>query len=162
MANCSIPNSILANGRTSTRSSRRSRKRENQRTASVLVILLWESSVQKRRQVRHGESVIWRTAALQSALSARSIRPWALDVGRCVFSTIWRVKGAWWPSRSSKPWSSRLAGRDRFDSYPLRHLISDRHPEWSEAESRNSPAVPTGNSPGFLDLAWNSKVTERR
>ena len=125
MANCSIPNSILANGRTSTRSSRRSRKRNNQRAASVVVIPRWDSSVQKRRQVRHGESVLWRTAALQTALSARRTRRWTFDVTRSVFSAIWRVKGAWWPSRSSKPPSSRLAGRDRFDSYPLRHLIFD-------------------------------------
>jgi hypothetical protein len=152
MVNCSIPNSILANGRTPTGSSRRSRKRENQRTASVLVIPGWESSLQKRRQVRRGESVLWRTAALQNALNARKIWPWTLDVGRCVFSIIWRVKGAWWPSRSSKPPSFRLAGRDRFDSYPLRHLISDHRPERSEAESNDSEAMPTGNWPGFPDF----------
>ncbi len=162
MANCSTPNSILANGRTSTRWSRRLRKRENQRTASVLVIPRWESSVQERRQVHHGESVLGRTVALQNALSARKIQFWALNAGCCMFSTIWRVKGAWWPSRSSKPSLSRLAGRDRFDSYPLRHLISDRRPERSEVESNDSEAVPTGNSPGFIDLASNSKMTERR
>ena len=162
MANCSIPNSSPASGRISTRSLRRSRKQNSRTLAFVSVIRRLAFSLQKRGQVRHGESVLRRTAALQTALSARKIRRWTLDVGRWVFSTIWRVKGAWWPSRSSKPWSSRLAGRDRFDSYPLRHLISDRRPERSEAESRNSPAVPTGNSPGFLDLAWNSKVTERR
>ena len=32
----------------------------------------------------------------------------------------WREKGAWWSPRSSKPLSARSAGRDRFDSYPLR------------------------------------------
>src|SRR5690242_15693654 len=37
-----------------------------------------------------------------------------------------RVKGAWWPSRSSKPLSVRYSpGRGRFDSYPLRLLIFD-------------------------------------
>ena len=41
-------------------------------------------------------------------------------------STIWRVKGAWWPSRSSKPLSIRQPpDRGRFDSYPLRHSIFD-------------------------------------
>src|SRR5262249_54987021 len=34
----------------------------------------------------------------------------------------WRVMGAWWPPRSSKPLSARCAGRGMFDSYPLRHL----------------------------------------
>jgi hypothetical protein len=33
------------------------------------------------------------------------------------------VKGAWWPSRSSKP-SSPRKWRGRFDSYPLRLSIS--------------------------------------
>jgi four helix bundle protein len=33
----------------------------------------------------------------------------------------WRVKGAWWSSRSSKPLSvPHTRGRGRFDSYPLR------------------------------------------
>jgi hypothetical protein len=125
MANCSIPNSSPANGRISTRSLRRSRKQNSHTLASVSVIRRLACSLQKQRQVRHVESVVRRTAALQSALSARKIQRWTLDVGRWVFLAIWRVNGAWWPSRSSKPPSSRLAGRDRFDSYPLRHLIFD-------------------------------------
>jgi len=41
-------------------------------------------------------------------------------------STIRRVKGAWWPSRSSKLLSIRQPpDRGRFDSYPLRHSIFD-------------------------------------
>src|SRR5260370_31033628 len=41
-------------------------------------------------------------------------------------STIRRVKGAWWPSRSSKPLSIRQPpDRGRFDSYPLRDSIFD-------------------------------------
>ena len=32
----------------------------------------------------------------------------------------WRVTGAWWPPRSSKPLAVRLSDRSRFDSYPLR------------------------------------------
>jgi hypothetical protein len=36
-------------------------------------------------------------------------------------SEIWRVKGAWWPSRSSKPLlAPRMRDQGRFDSYPLR------------------------------------------
>jgi hypothetical protein len=124
MANCSTPNSILANGRILTRSLRRSRKPNSRTLAFISVIRRLAFSLQKRREVRHGESVLRRTAALQSALSARKIRRWTLDVGRWVFSTIWRVKGAWWPSRSSKP-SSPRKWRGRFDSYPLRHLIFD-------------------------------------
>ena len=124
MANCSTPNSILANGRILTRSLRRSRKQNSRTLAFISLIRRLAFSPQKRRQVRHGESGLRRTAALQSALSGRKIRRWTLDVGRWVFSAIWRVKGAWWPSRSSKP-SSPRKWRGRFDSYPLRHLISD-------------------------------------
>jgi hypothetical protein len=49
---------------------------------------------------------------------------WTLDVERWTFSSscFRRVKGAWWPSRSSKP-SLVGNGRDRFDSYPLRHFM---------------------------------------
>jgi hypothetical protein len=111
MAKCSIPNSSPANGRISTRSLGRSKRRNNQRTASIRVISRC-CSVQKRR---HG-------AARQSALHARE--SWTLDVGRWVFFPIRRVKGAWWPSRSSKP-SSLRKWRGRFDSYPLRHFVSD-------------------------------------
>src|SRR5436190_14351048 len=39
-------------------------------------------------------------------------------------SAIRRVKGAWWPSRSSKP-SLPRKWRGRFDSYPLRQIIFD-------------------------------------
>jgi hypothetical protein len=49
-------------------------------------------------------------------------------LGRWVFAffVFWRVKGAWWPSRSSKPLSVRYSpGRGRFDSYPLRLFIFD-------------------------------------
>src|SRR5207249_7802134 len=59
-------------------------------------------------------------STLNAQRSIQIIGRWMLDVGRWTFSSSWRVKGAWWPSRSSKPPSSRLAGRDRFDSYPLR------------------------------------------
>ena len=37
-----------------------------------------------------------------------------------------RVKGAWWPPRSSKPLSVCFAGRGKFDSYPLRQLRERR------------------------------------
>ena len=124
MANCSIPNSSPASGRISTRSLRRSRKQNSQPIACTSVNRGWWLDVRKRRQVRHVESVLWRTAALQSAFRAQEIRRWTLEVGRWVFSAIRRVKGAWWPSRSSKP-SSLRNWRGRFDSYPLRRSIFD-------------------------------------
>src|ERR1022692_3820496 len=53
----------------------------------------------------------------QSSRSSSIVQHWAFDVKRWMFSVVWRVKGAWWPSRSSKP-PSAGNGRDRFDSYP--------------------------------------------
>jgi hypothetical protein len=123
MANCSIPNSSPASGRISTRSLRRSRRQNSQPFACTSVNRGCWLDVRKRSQVRHVESVLWRTAALQSALRA-PIRRWTLDVERWEFSALRRVKGAWWPSRSSKP-SSLRKWRGRFDSYPLRLLICD-------------------------------------
>jgi hypothetical protein len=120
MAKCSIPNSSPASGRISTRSLRRSRKQNSQPSASASVIHRSAFSLQKRPQVRHVESVLWRWAAIQSTLRARKIQ----SVIRNRQSAIRRVKGAWWSSRSSKPSSSRK-WRGRFDSYPLRQIIFD-------------------------------------
>jgi hypothetical protein len=118
MANCSIPNSSPASGRISTRSLRRSRKQNSQPRASVSVIRRSVFRLQGRRQVRHLESVRWRTGAFQSETAARKIQS-AIPNRQ---SAIRRVKGAWWPSRSSKP-SSPRKWRGRFDSYPLRQII---------------------------------------
>ena len=120
MANCSIPNSSPANGRISTRSSRRSRNQNSQPRASVFVIRRSAFRVQERRQVRHPESVRWQTAAFKSGTAARKIQSAICNRQ----SAIRRVKGAWWPSRSSKP-SSPRKWRGRFDSYPLRLFIFD-------------------------------------
>jgi hypothetical protein len=120
MANCSIQNSSLASGRISTRSLRRSRKQNSQPHASASVTRCSAFSPQRRLQVRHVESVLRRRAAIQSALPARRNR----SAIRNRQSAIWRVRGAWWPSRSSKP-SSPRKWRGRFDSYPLRLLIFD-------------------------------------
>jgi four helix bundle protein len=142
MANCSIPNSSPESGRISRKSSRRLRRQNSQSRAAVSVIRRLESRIQKRHRVRHSESVLWQTAALQTALRAQKIQSTvgnrADGIGetegkaamgssertgqRASFnlrSAIWRVKGAWWPSRSSKP-SSSCKWRGRFDSYPLR------------------------------------------
>jgi hypothetical protein len=118
MANCSIPNLSPASGRISTRSLKRSRKQNSQRRASVSVIRRSAFRLQERRQVRHVESVLWRTAAFKSGTAARKIQS-AIPNRQ---SAIRRVKGAWWPSRSSKP-SSPRKWRGRFDSYPLRQII---------------------------------------
>ena len=132
MANCSIPNSSPASGRISTRSLRRSRKQNSQPITCTSVNRGWWLDVRKRRQVRLVESVLWRTDAVQSALHAPKIRRRTSNslprfsfyvVERWEFSSIRRVKGAWWPSRSSKP-SSLRKWRGRFDSYPLREFES--------------------------------------
>jgi hypothetical protein len=39
------------------------------------------------------------------------------------FSYSGRVKGAWWPSPSSKRLLRHFVSRGRFDSYPLRHFL---------------------------------------
>jgi hypothetical protein len=120
MANCSIPNSSPVSGRISTRSLRRSRKQNSQSRASVSVIHRSVFRLHGRRQVRHLESVRWQTAAFKSGTPARKIQS-AIPNRQ---SAIRRVKGAWWPSRSSKL-SSPRKWRGRFDSYPLRLFIFD-------------------------------------
>jgi len=150
MANCSIPNSSPATGRISTRSLRRSGRQNSQSIACASVNHGWWLGVRKRRQA----------TALQRALRARKIRRWRLNVERWKFSANRRVKGAWWPSRSSKP-SSPRKWRGRFDSYPLRQIFS-RHPERSAAKSKDPVAISIADSSRFLDFARNDKLSERR
>ena len=132
MANCSIPNSSPASGRISTTSLRRSRKQNSQPRASVSVIRHSAFRLQGRRQVRHLESVRWQTAAFQSGTAARKIQS-VIPNRR---SAIRRVKGAWWPSRSSKP-SSPRKWRGRFDSYPLRLFICNCRLLWCTSDDFN-------------------------
>jgi hypothetical protein len=113
MANCSIPNSSPGSGRISTRLLRRSRRQNSQPVACTSVNRGWWLDVRKECQA----------ATLQTAFRARKIRRRTLGE-RWEFSAIRRVKGAWWPSRSSKP-SSPRKWRGRFDSYPLRLFICD-------------------------------------
>ena len=198
MANCSIPSLTPASGRISTTSLKRLRKQNSPPRASVSVVRRTAFSVRKRRQVHEGELGTWprEVGTVQSVPRAQKIQSTvgsradgigetegkaAMGGGgragqRTSFnrrSAIWRVKGAWWPSRSSKP-SSPLKWRDRFDSYPLR-LFFSRHPERREAKSKDPPAVPTVNSPKLkawprglrslrctLEFARNDKMTERR
>jgi len=114
MANCFIPNSTPATGRILTTSPRQSKNSSNRR-------FFYQGNCQLPMMRR-------QRLPLQ-------LRLWALDIGRWMFllqsairkkftrrggqSAIGRVKGAWWPSRSSKP-SSPRKWRGRFDSYPLR------------------------------------------
>jgi hypothetical protein len=113
MANSFIPNSTPATGRTSTTSSRRSR-RLNSTTPPGEAISLTAVTELSIRKVFNAQR------------SIQTVGRWTLDAcsrfigaGRWTFSFCGRVKGAWWPSRSSKP-SSPCKRRGRFDSYPLR------------------------------------------
>ena len=90
MANLSIPSSIPANGRISTPSSGKS-----------------------KRHLPDGEFGSQETRKL---LPDAFFRFWLRGFQ---IQFLRRVKGAWWPSRSSKS-PSALTGRGRFDSYPLR------------------------------------------
>ena len=118
MANCSIPNSSPANGRISTRSLRASRKQNRtaapyQALGSTKAIKRWSSGFFNAER-----------STLNFQRSIQTVESWMLDFGRWKFSFSGRVKGAWWPSRSSKP-SSPRKWRGRFDSYPLRQIIFD-------------------------------------
>ena len=112
MANSSTPNSTPATGRTSTTSSRRSKKQNS--VAALLTGVFGLVKADPPRALRFFN-------VQRSTLNAqRSIQ----TVGRWTFFSSGRVKGAWWPSRSSKP-SSPRKWRGRFDSYPLRQIIFD-------------------------------------
>ena len=106
MANCSIPNSTPATGRTSTTSSRRSRN-SNSTTALDEALSLTAVTELWIRKVFNAQR-----STFNAQRSIQTVGPW-------MFFSFRRVKGAWWPSRSSKP-SSPRKWRGRFDSYPLR------------------------------------------
>ncbi len=125
MANCSIPNSTPATGRTSTTSSRRSRS-SNSTTPLGEAISLTAATELWIREVFNAQR-----STLNAQRSIQTVGRWTLDacsrfigVGRWTFFSFRRVKGAWWPSRSSKPSSPRKR-RGRFDSYPLRQITFD-------------------------------------
>ncbi len=113
MANCSIPNSTPATGRISRPSLRRSKRESSgvpQRAAFRLTRIAWPW---ERRSFNAQRSTP------NAQRSIQIVGRWKLDGGSWTFSCSGRVKGAWWPSRSSKPWSP-CKRRGRFDSYPLR------------------------------------------
>ena len=66
----------------------------------------------------------WTVRLFNAQRSIQTVECWALGVGRWTLALFWRVKGAWWPSRSSKPLLIRqLPDQGRFDSYPLRIFL---------------------------------------
>ena len=98
------PSSNQAIGPISTPSSKRSKKRPNN---------VYQAGV-------------WKVALRFAKSPSFRVGPWLLSVERWTFSFFRRVKGAWWPSRSSKPLLVRQPpGRGRFDSYPLRLFTFD-------------------------------------
>ena len=118
MANCSILNSTPAIGRTSTPLSRRSRKQNNA-----------YAYLSPAGTLAHATGT-WSSGFFNTQRPIQTIGRSMLGVERRAFS-FWRVKGAWWSSRSSKPLSvPHTRDRGRFDSYPLRLNLS-RHPERS-------------------------------
>ena len=141
---CSIPSFNPATGRISTRSLSRSRRSNKLRLLESRHSVSGLSSVDQRLNTRNFNAQR-STSNAQRSISRVRVGRWALDVGRwALLSFLGRVKGAWWPPRSSKP-SSVGNGRDRFDSYPLRQFIFDFRSaicDWqtagSEIEIRNS------------------------
>src|SRR5438445_10989108 len=116
MENAAIPNSTPVTGRTSTKSLARSTKRNSFQVFSFSAFQLFAQSFLK--QTPNAER---RTLNVQLGC-AREVRRSMFDVGRSAFSFFRRVKGAWWPSRSSKPsLVPRMRDQGRFDSYPLRY-----------------------------------------
>ena len=109
MAHYSIPNLSPASGRISTRSLRPSRK-QNKTAARYQALTSTKASAP------------WLPRFFNAQRPIRTVGHWMFNIGRHAFFAIRRVKGAWWPSRSSKP-SLPRKWRGRFDSYPLRHLI---------------------------------------
>jgi hypothetical protein len=81
----------------------------------------WPSSVVESWTLRFFNA---QRSTFNAQRSIQTVGRWMLDVGRWTFASFRRVKGAWWPSRSSKPLSVRKS-RGRFDSCPLRQSIFD-------------------------------------
>ena len=124
MANCSIPSWIPATGRILTTSSRRSRKLSKRTRVRFFFVRRWEFKSDVKFSTANPSC--GGPPYSKARFVREKIRRWMLDVERPLaiyrswaFSSSGRVKGAWWPSRSSKP-SSPRKWRGRFDSYPLR------------------------------------------
>ena len=119
MENCSIPNSTPAIGRTSTPLFRRSRE-QNSRASSFFEAFGLAHAT--RFWTLRFFNV--QRSTLNAQRLIETVRGWRLGVGCLAFSSLRRVRGAWWSSRSSKPLSvPHIRGRGRFDSYPLRQIF---------------------------------------
>jgi hypothetical protein len=110
MASSFIPNSNPAIGRTSMPLSAQSRRQNS--TAGTSSEAFGPAGVES-----------WTLGVFNAQRSIQTVECWALDVGRWTLVLFRRVRGAWWPSRSSKPLLiPRMRDQGRFDSYPLRQL----------------------------------------
>jgi hypothetical protein len=111
-----IPNLNLAIGRTSTPSSAQSRRQNSASGGFFGAFGLTTALESWTVRLFNAER-----STLNAQRSIQTVECWALGVGRWTFALFWRVKGAWWPSRSSKPLLiPRMRDQGRFDSYPLR------------------------------------------
>ena len=133
-----IPNSNPAIGQTSTPWSARSKK-PNKCGRRLCAPICCEFSLVRRSTFDVRRSAFFLQRRIQPRLlnaqrstpnaqrSIQIIGRWALGVGRWMLSSFFRrVKGAWWPSRSSKPLLiPQTRDQDRFDSYPLRQSKFD-------------------------------------
>jgi hypothetical protein len=125
MENCSTPNSILVIGRTSMLSPARSKNSSRRSGFSSSAIQRWALEVK-----------------CQSGSDLSGLRLVPVRLGLFAFR---RVKGAWWPSRSSKP-SSVRKDRGRFDSYPLRLCILDFRLPIFDLNDRTGASFQSQNS----------------
>lgn len=153
MANYSIPNSTPAIGRTSTPLSRRSRKQNSGAEFFSKAISLANGVGSWTLRFFNGQR-----STLNAQRPIRTAGRWMFGVGRLAFP-FWRVKGAWWSSRSSKPLSvPHTRDRGRFDSYPLRLISVAASPcrgepwarQFTATQRRSYSAFPKG---GDLDVA---------
>ena len=127
MASKSIPSCSRGNSPIPTPSSRPCGRDGDAPSARLLPALSESTS-----NIQHRTTNAEQTPAV-------SFRRSVFDVGCSVFPVrpTRRVMGAWWPSRSSKPLSARLAGRGVFDSLPLRQ--DDLRFEISDLRIRRTP-----------------------
>ena len=112
MAKRSIPSWTPANGRISTPSLGRSRKQKAED---------FSGKQESRKQTQGPNFCRLRGLASYSRVSVDPCQLSPSCVRAFLSDSLFfrRVKGAWWPSRSSKS-PSVLTDRGRFDSYPLR------------------------------------------
>ena len=149
MGKKSIPNWRRVNFPISTRFSRRSKRScDGGRPGSGACRSLGRIQG-KTSNIQHPTSNSQRNGMLRRRCGFSAIGCWALEVG-CSTFCAWsprRVKGAWWPSRSSKPLSARSTSRGMFDSYPLRHfhfrfaIFDSRFEEAARKASAADPLV---------------------